>query len=464
MKTIFIVGGGITGLYTALRIKEKRPEYQVTIFEKTIRFGGKFRTSKWNNFNIEFGPTYIKPIIQPSFSKLLKDLNIQLIESKSSLIHCNLPNICEMSMLEKVTLLHEPEFSPAYSLMKLGVKQILENQFEEICALQKTERDTMIMNEVKYENKYLHEYGIWNLLSKELSKKAVDFIQSHTVYCSIIMMNSNAANTISMFLDIICNNDENFLQIKEGSSSLIDKIVEKLKLVDVNFLFNHCIVEVDNVTNEDVKLFTKNGEVFYGDTVIFAIPPKRYELLKGLDQGIKELISDSMILFETCKLVCIFDNPVFDHTNIPKLNFNVDNINCREINYKYDEINKCGIITLSCDKSTMHFWSSYIKNKNHTIPNDVTKYDMLETNLYVVLNQLFPDSESRILYYSLIDWSRKRGNTSGYYLLKPGYKQSTLFEKCNRMKNIYITGSMWNINPFFIEGSLVYSEKIAELL
>lgn len=461
MKKILIVGGGIIALYTALRIKEKRPEYEVNIFEKTARFGGMFYTNKWNNFNIEFGLTYIKSSIQPNFIRLLKELDIELIESKSNLVHCNLPNVCEMSMLEKVALLQsdEEEYSPAYILIKLGVKQILGDKFEEICKLPKTKRDELIMNEFQYEDKYLHEYGIWNLLSKELSKHALDFIKSHTMYCSVIMMNPNAANTMSMFLDIICDKDENLLQMKRGSSDLIYKMVEKLKYLGVQFFLNHNIVQVDNVTNEDVKIITKHNEIYYGNKVILTIPPKGYESIHGLNQAVKDHIHKSMILFETCKIVCIFDNPVFDHSNIPKPNLNVNQINCREISYKYDEFNKYGMITMLCDQSTMYFWSSYLK-QNHAIPNDVTKYDMLKTNLQSVLKQLFPESESKILYYNLIDWSSKRDRTCGYYLLRPSYKHSILFEKCNNMKNIYIAGCMWNINPFFIETSLEVSEKI----
>ena len=39
-----IIGGGITGMYLALKLQQKYPNYPLTIIEKTSRLGGRINT------------------------------------------------------------------------------------------------------------------------------------------------------------------------------------------------------------------------------------------------------------------------------------------------------------------------------------------------------------------------------------------------------------------------------------
>jgi oxygen-dependent protoporphyrinogen oxidase len=55
MRSIVIVGGGITGLSLAFRLSS-RPNTQVTLLEASDRLGGNIRTIHKDGFTIEFGP------------------------------------------------------------------------------------------------------------------------------------------------------------------------------------------------------------------------------------------------------------------------------------------------------------------------------------------------------------------------------------------------------------------------
>ncbi|MBY0497723.1 MAG: protoporphyrinogen oxidase [Cyanobacteria bacterium] len=52
---IAVVGGGITGLAAALRVRQRAPGAEVTLFEKTGRLGGKIHTERADGFVIEAG-------------------------------------------------------------------------------------------------------------------------------------------------------------------------------------------------------------------------------------------------------------------------------------------------------------------------------------------------------------------------------------------------------------------------
>ncbi|WP_278925379.1 protoporphyrinogen oxidase [Staphylococcus auricularis] len=55
-KEIAIIGAGITGLSSAYFLKKQHPDYDVTIYEKNGRAGGKVQTYQTEGYTIELGP------------------------------------------------------------------------------------------------------------------------------------------------------------------------------------------------------------------------------------------------------------------------------------------------------------------------------------------------------------------------------------------------------------------------
>lgn len=56
MKKVVIVGGGITGLAAAYRLRKTSPEVDITIIEPSSQLGGKVSTDRFDGFVIESGP------------------------------------------------------------------------------------------------------------------------------------------------------------------------------------------------------------------------------------------------------------------------------------------------------------------------------------------------------------------------------------------------------------------------
>jgi hypothetical protein len=74
---ITIVGGGLSGLATAYYLSKKNPDYNITLYEKNQRFGGRCRTTLLNNLPIENGCEFIDEE-HKTLLNLVKELNLQL--------------------------------------------------------------------------------------------------------------------------------------------------------------------------------------------------------------------------------------------------------------------------------------------------------------------------------------------------------------------------------------------------
>lgn len=55
-KRIAIIGGGVSGLAAAYRLRELQPDAEVTLFESANRLGGVIRTEEIDGFRLEYGP------------------------------------------------------------------------------------------------------------------------------------------------------------------------------------------------------------------------------------------------------------------------------------------------------------------------------------------------------------------------------------------------------------------------
>jgi oxygen-dependent protoporphyrinogen oxidase len=74
MKSVAIIGAGITGLTAAFYLKRKG--VQVTVYEAGTRTGGVIQSSRQNGFLAEAGPNTILET-SPKISELIRDLNLE---------------------------------------------------------------------------------------------------------------------------------------------------------------------------------------------------------------------------------------------------------------------------------------------------------------------------------------------------------------------------------------------------
>jgi protoporphyrinogen/coproporphyrinogen III oxidase len=74
MKSVAIVGGGVTGLTAAYRLKQKN--IAVTLYEAGNRVGGVIKSTRQNGYLAEFGPNSILET-SPRIASLVRDLGLE---------------------------------------------------------------------------------------------------------------------------------------------------------------------------------------------------------------------------------------------------------------------------------------------------------------------------------------------------------------------------------------------------
>src|SRR5262245_12228306 len=78
---IAIVGAGVSGLYSAWRLKRENPARSIVVFEMSDRIGGRLlsvRPPGIPNMVAELGGMRILPAVQPRIKRLLEVLNREL--------------------------------------------------------------------------------------------------------------------------------------------------------------------------------------------------------------------------------------------------------------------------------------------------------------------------------------------------------------------------------------------------
>ncbi len=70
-QKIYILGAGITGLFTALKLSEKG--YDVEVIEKDNEVGGMARTIRFHNTDLDLGPHKIFTLDQNVINLVKKD-------------------------------------------------------------------------------------------------------------------------------------------------------------------------------------------------------------------------------------------------------------------------------------------------------------------------------------------------------------------------------------------------------
>ena len=76
MNDIIVIGGGISGLYTAYKLSYQYPKLNIKLIEKSNRLGGRIHTYKDANFQIEAGAGRISSK-NVTLLGLLKELNLE---------------------------------------------------------------------------------------------------------------------------------------------------------------------------------------------------------------------------------------------------------------------------------------------------------------------------------------------------------------------------------------------------
>jgi len=464
-KNYVIIGGGISGLYTAYRLAQREHIGNITVVEKLNRLGGRLLTEKIGDHILEYGPMRFEPDLQENFANLLLELEIPTKYFVPYTCPIEPPDFNKILFEEIEAIKTYSSLSPGFALLKYALKKILDDQWDVendiIHDKQRDQKKKWLKKYGVFQGRPLNSHGLWDTLAHVLSKEAMDYLQHKGTFYHMLSINPNAADQLCFMLDILATAKDNLITINGGSYQLIEKLLSKLNTYsNVTILLNTSVIAYDDEKENNIVVHTTNSikPNIECNHAIFTCQKNAYQYINGFPSTINTLFN-SVLVVKLFKIFIILENPPFGKDGIiPGPNYNADKVPCREIHYSYSEHDKTGLIMLYGDIPSLNYWKPFISCKDvKSLPfsNDNTH---MKNHLMHYIRSIFPNANApfSIKYYSVLDWSNEPYR-SGVHLWKPGHISEDVIKELasfGKNKNIHICGEAYSDYQGFIEGCL----------
>jgi monoamine oxidase len=321
---IAIVGGGVSGIYSAWRLKKADPKRKIVLFEGSNHVGGRLLSvtpPDIPNMVAELGGMRILPAVQPLIKRLIDVLNQELPPGKKiELYDFPVDEPQNIAYLRGVYLrlsdfTTKPDKVPYHlSFLERGgtAGGIIVSAIEQIVPgitnpdLDEYERRQMARG-ASFAGVPLYKQGFWNVLMRVISGEAYQLGVDAGGYNSTLT-NWNAADAIPWYLSDF-GVDPQYKGFKKGFQQVPLSLAELFKDAKGDIRLK-TQVEGFNWVKGGVELLV-NGKTISAKTLILAMPRRSLDLLAANSpplQEITELIA-SVTPRPLFKLFTTYSNP-----------------------------------------------------------------------------------------------------------------------------------------------------------
>jgi len=273
-KTAVIVGSGLGGLSTALRLTQNN--FKVTIVEKYHQAGGRLNQLKLDGFTFDVGPSFMSMTyeLEELFDYIGEDNPLQLepldplynvffegrnkpfrlwkdlkkLQEEFSGIEDNVPEKVEKFLNKAGEFFHD-------TIDKV-VKRNFDNKIDYIFQLSKVPKKHV---------PYLFK-SVWSEVSKIFESNELRVIFSLVAF----FLGSTPFRTPAIYtlLNYTEMRHNGYWKISGGMYRLVEVIVDILKRRGVNFVFNSEIVNYTSSNDKIVNLVDENGQRYEADIFV----------------------------------------------------------------------------------------------------------------------------------------------------------------------------------------------------
>lgn len=393
---IIIVGGGISGLFTAYKLS--KTDKRILLIETHEELGGRIHTIYKTKFYYECAAARF----HKKHTKLITLINELGLKDKI----VPLPKKVDYFLRNKDSRYNYKTDE------KLNLKDLLKEAIEQKKELKKEQ----LMNITFYQ-----------YLMAIYDSETVQFIKDTFGYDSEIM-NLNAHAAIKMFKSDLLSEDDYYV-LNGGLSQIIENLEVKLKLKENVFIKKKTkVVDID-----DKRVITEKGDKFNYDHLILTIPSEK---LKGLKYFEEKLSFDSV---KPMKLLRIYAKYPTKNIWFKGMKRTITDNYIRHIIPINEEE---GVIMISyTDDIYAEMWNRYYNISEN----------FLVTMLHKEIKSIFGIEPPKPEFLSTHYWE------NGIHLWNTGYDMDEEYSKMIKPfndKEIYICGESFSKKQGWIEGSL----------
>ncbi|MGB9664289.1 MAG: phytoene desaturase family protein [Ignavibacteria bacterium] len=273
-KTAIVVGAGLGGLSTALRLTQHN--FKVTIVEKYYQPGGRLNQLKLDGFTFDVGPSFMSMTYElDELFNYINEKNPLHLEPLDPLYNVFFEGRKEpfrvwkdLNKLEEEFIGIEKDISIKvdkflnragqffHDTINTVVKQNFNNKIEYILQLAKVPKKHI---------PYLIK-SIWNEVSRTFESNELRVIFSLVAF----FLGSTPFRTPAIYtlLNYTEMRHNGYWKIAGGMYRLVDVIMEILKRRGVNFIFNSEIVDYTAKNDNVINLIDQNGNKYEADVFI----------------------------------------------------------------------------------------------------------------------------------------------------------------------------------------------------
>jgi monoamine oxidase len=287
-----IVGGGVSGVYSAWRLQRANPGARIVVFEGGGHIGGRLlsvRPPDIPNMVAELGGMRILPAVQPRIRSLLTELN-HILPPAEQIATYPFPvdRDQNIAFLRGVHLrlsdftAHPDQVPYHLSFLERGgtAGSIIVNAIEQIVpgitdpSLGEAERQRLAQ-QASFAGRPLHEQGFWNVLMRVISNEAYQLAADAGGYNSTLT-NWNAADAIPWYLSDFGINPQ-YLGFKNGFQEVPLRLAQLFQGAGGEIRF-HARLDGFQRAGDAFELRVQ-GKVVRARTLILAMPRRSLDLV-----------------------------------------------------------------------------------------------------------------------------------------------------------------------------------------
>ncbi|HKV41331.1 MAG TPA: NAD(P)/FAD-dependent oxidoreductase [Blastocatellia bacterium] len=324
---VAIVGGGVSGVYSAWRLLTEGKRARVEVFEAGNHIGGRLLSVTppgISNMTAELGGMRILPAVQPRITKLIQVLNREASPNERiDTYPFPVDQPANISYLRGIHLrLRDFQSNPSevpyhLTFLEFGNTpgQLVVNAINQLVPgitdpkLSEEQRKKMAQ-EASFDGKPLYQQGFWNVLMRVMSGEAYQLGLAAGGY-ETTLTNWNAADAIPWYLSDF-GVDPKYEGFRKGFQQVPLTLEDRVKKVHGLVHCNRRVLGFDR-TGDGIELRLADGNVVQTKSLILAMPRRALDLITGAspilqDQSVRRLI-ESVTPRPLFKLFTTYDSP-----------------------------------------------------------------------------------------------------------------------------------------------------------
>jgi monoamine oxidase len=285
---VAIVGGGVSGLYSAWRLRSadhaKGKPFRLTVFEGSNRIGGRLLSLTPKGMpqtRCEMGGMRymsrhrLVAALVDHFHLRTEDMPVAE-DNNIAYLRGQQLRLSDLNSADKIP--YQLRSAESYLLVKnllmVALTQIVPNceqlAGKDFAALQQE------MQSAEFDNVYLYKQGFWNVLARILSPDAYAFVRDSCGY-DCLVSNWNAADAIAFILADF-GTDVKYSRFPDGFDQLPKRLAKELQDAGGRIELGACLKGFD-IENGTVALTFTDGRKVLARKLVLAMPRRSLELL-----------------------------------------------------------------------------------------------------------------------------------------------------------------------------------------